>query len=270
MPYTNEIDPLGSFKILLIAENGKGKSVAAGSFKKHKQGRIWVSDFDGRMKPVQYMLPDMKIEYNTILSSVSQAEAAIGFMGFKQFLDKIESMQDRCELDVWVLDSVTSASMTAIIYQLQSKGTMKLNKAGLPVTGWDEINAETVAFTKMLEIACKSMNEKFGTTIIWTCHPVSKTLTEGETTKRYTSIAAYGNKVPSLVPNFFDEIYSITDERSGLEGQRRRYVNTVPTDDFPGKSCLGLPSRIEITNDKRDPNQTFYDKFMEALKGGPK
>src|SRR6266852_3825724 len=160
MPYTSEIDPYASFKMLFIGENGTGKTGAAASFYKHKKGRILIDDFDGRMKPVKKLMPDAKIEYNTILSST-----------FGQFRDRLESYQDSCDLDVWVLDSVTSASMTCIVYQLQTKGTLnvkqKLSKSGLPVTTWDEINAETVMFTKMLEIACKEVNEKFGTSIIW-------------------------------------------------------------------------------------------------------
>lgn len=247
MPSTKDINKETGLKILLYSENGFGKSIAAGSF--YKAGPIRVWDFDGRMKPLSTYYPGVDINYDTFDSD-----------NFRQFLDELETLQDKCPWKTIVLDSVTSASNACVVYQLKMKDKLKTTKGGLPATSWDEINGETVLFTKALE-ACKLIHRKFNTHIIWTCHPVAKTIITDEGSKRITSLVAYGNKIPSIIPGYFDEIYSFTLDKVGIDSFKR-VVNTVPKNDFPGKTAMKLPNSFDITN------KNFYDELMSLINKG--
>ena len=248
MPSTKDINKETALKILLYSENGFGKSIAAGSF--FKAGPIKFWDFDGRMKPISTYYPGADINYETYDSD-----------NFREFLNDLENLQDKCPWKTLVLDSVTSASNACVVYQLKMKGKMKETKGGLPATSWDEINGETVLFTKALEV-CKLIHRKFNTHIIWTCHPVSKTIITESGAQRITSLAAYGNKIPSIIPGYFDEIYNLSLDKTGVDTYKRM-INTIPKNDFPGKSAMKLPNSIEFTN------KNFYDDLMILMnKGG--
>ena len=245
MPSTKDInlqdDPL---KILFVGENGTGKSLALASF--YKAGTIRVADFDGRMKPIKSRFPDADIDYDTY-----------GSDNFRAFLDEIEKIQDKTPpWKTWALDSLTSSSACSIVYQLVMKDKMKTTKGGLPATSWDEVNGETVLFTKMLEVM-KIVNRKHRTNIIWTAHPIPKTEVVNEVTTRTTSLASYGNKVPALVPGYFDEIYNFQKEKVGVD-KYIYMVYTVPKNNLPGKTAMPdlIPNSFDITG------KNFYDVLM--------
>jgi hypothetical protein len=248
MPSTKDLDLLGSpIKLLLVAPNGMGKSIAAASF--YKDGPICVEDADIRMKPVAAFYPGEDIEYNEWTSD-----------NFHKFVAKIHDIisgRFKPEFKTWVIDSMTSFSITAVTYQLKIKDKIKTTKGGMPATSWDEINGETVFFHEMLE-ASQILYTKYGCNVIWTAHPVSKTeIVKGEDAKKVTSLAAYGNKIPSLVPGFFDEIYNLSRRKIGAS-KWQTVVHTVPNDNMPGKTALFnyLPETMDIT----DKN------FFEVLK----
>ncbi len=246
MPSTKDYNSSSkALKILLISENGMGKSIVAGSF--HKAGPIEFHDFDGRMAPVARYYPGADIGYQTYHAG-----------NFRSYFDRLESLQDKCEFKTLVTDSVTSASTSCVLHQLKIAGKFKSGQEKLPATSWDEINRETVWFTEMLEASCKIIWEKFNCNIIWTAHPVPKTVITGGETQRLTSIVAYGNKIPGLIPGYFNEIYSIQLEKKTLT-EFRRVLYTIPMNDFPGKTALGLPEKIDITN------LNFYDILMDIL-----
>lgn len=251
MPKTKDIDLLGSpLKLMLVSPNGLGKTVAAASF--YKAGPIQIEDADIRMKPVKAFFPDADIDYNSYTSD-----------NFYTFVQKIHDIIDGKiipKFKTWVLDSMTSFSITSITYQLKVKDKVKTTKGGLPATSWDEINGETVLFHNIME-AANLMHTKYGIHIIFTAHPVSKTeIIQGEDAKKIMSLAAYGNKIPSIIPGFFDEIYNLQLFKESLSKISRR-VYTVPMDGMPGKTALQgyLPEYIDITG------KNFYEELMKHL-----
>lgn len=255
MPSTKDIDLLNSpLKILLVSTNGFGKSIAAGSF--YKAGPIHFDEADVRMKPVAAYYPGVDISYSSWTSD-----------NFSNFVDKIHNIIDgnlRPNFKTWVLDSITSFSITCITYQLKVKDKIKTTKGGLPATSWDEINGETVLFHEIME-AAQILYTKYKCNIIFTAHPVAKTeIIKDEEAKKVMSLAAYGNKIPSILPGFFDEIYNIQLTKSLVGGKVTwgRRVYTVPMDGMPGKTALYnyLPESIDITN------KNFYDELTSYLK----
>ena len=251
MPNTKDIDLLGSpLKLLLVSTNGFGKSIAAASF--YKAGPIHFDEADIRMKPVKAFFPDADISYDSWTSQ-----------NFNGFVEKIHNIIDGKfvpKFKTWVFDSVTSFSITSITYQLKVKDKIKTTKGGLPATSWDEINGETVLFHEIME-AAQTLYTKYNINIIFTAHPIAKTeIVAGEDAKRVMSLVAYGNKIPSIIPGFFDEIYNIQVVKTGLnQWQRRGY--TVPMEGMPGKTALYqyLPEFIDITN------KSFYEELQKFL-----
>lgn len=253
MPNTRDINILEPpYKILLVAQNGMGKSIVANSFPEPRD-----EDFDIRMKPVAAYYPGKSIDYTSWTSD-----------NFNQFVQRIHDIIDgrfNPTFKTWILDSVTGCSITSITYQLRVKDKIKTTKGGLPSTSWDEINGETVLFHEIIE-AANILYTKHKINIIFTAHPVPKTEGTGEDAKRVTSLAAYGNKIPAIIPGFFDEIYNIQLAQTGLKDgkvkQFSRTVYTSPMNDLPGKTALDkyLPDSFDITG------KNFYDVWTSYLK----
>lgn len=239
MPSTKDIDLWKSFKILLVSPNGVGKTVAAASF--YKAGPVTIRDFDGRLEPIKLVYPEADIDY-----------VSYGVDDFKNFLNWLEDIQRAPpKFKTIVIDSLTSLSMSCVMYQLQVKGKVKTGAAGLPSTSWDEINNETVVISKTLEIL-KIMNENHKLNIIFTAHPIAKTnigAKEGETS-RYESLVAYGNKIGQIVPGYFNEIYRLTTKKITMDGPIRRLAltNITADENIIAKSALGLPNELDISN----------------------
>jgi len=258
---TKDIDLINSpIKLLFVSTNGLGKTVAAASF--YKAGVIHFDEADVRMKPVKAYYPDADINYDSWTSD-----------NFNLFVDKIHDIIDGKtdfidisrkirlkDCKTWVVDSVTSFSITSITYQLKMKDTLKLTKGKLPTTGWDEINGETVLFHNILECA-NVLYTRYGMNIIFTAHPVAKTeVIKDEEAKKIYSLAAYGNKIPSILPGFFDEIYNLQLYKATLDKYERRVYN-VPMEGMPGKTALRkyLPEYIDNTG------KNFYEELRKHL-----
>lgn len=255
MSSTKDIDLLNSpLKLLLVSTNGFGKSICAGSF--HLEGPVQFEESDIRMKPVAAYFPGVDIQYNSWTSD--------NFGGFVNRIHDIIDGRLIPKFKTWVIDSVTSFSVTCITYQLKIKDKIKTTKGGLPATSWDEINGETVLFHEIIE-AAQILYTKYKCNIIFTAHPVAKVeIIKDEEAKRVMSLAAYGNKIPSIIPGYFDEIYNIQLAKTLVNGKPSwsRRVYTVPMEGMPGKTALYnyLPEYFDIT----DGN--FYQILKSYLK----
>jgi len=248
MSSTRDIILFDSATILLKGPNGTGKTAAAATFKKHKDGKIYFFDFDGKMDTVRFMFPEWDIEYGFF-----------GLHNFKEFMDKFERLQDKCDYDTIVIDSFTSLSMTVVNHQLGVK-SVKKNTAGMPVTGWEEINGETVWIGKMLDIS-KVLREYRKKIVIWTAHPINKMeIVDGQQI-RTRPITAYGPKIGSIAPSAFSEIYHFEVEKTSLAAGAplTRVCYTQNTGEDYAKSSLGLPAKLDFTS------KYFYDVIKENI-----
>lgn len=239
-----------ALKILLVSENGGGKSIAANSF--YKAGPIRVHEFDGRMAPVinHFQPKRADISYEEFNSN-----------NFRKYFDEMEELQNNCPHKTIVTDSITSLSTSCVLYSMKASGKFKSGQDKLPATSWDEINRETVWFTELLEASCKVIHKKFNCNIIWTAHPTAKTEINDGVGSKIAPIVSYGYKIPGMIPGYFNEIYSIQMEKINLSTFKRT-VYTVPHNNLPGKTAFPnlLPSSFDITD------KDFYDVLMSYLK----
>ena len=251
MAYTHSIKLGGRFTGLFVGGQGSGKTVGAASF----PGPIMFYDFDGRMTPVKAYYPDrMDIQYK-VVSAYDAPPGRQDVINFRQFCDEFEFLQQRCDFATVVIDSITSYTATVVRYQLnkKKKGKGRLLAGFIEVPTWDEFNGEAQAVVETIEIA-----KILPCHVIFTAHPVDKTEIikkasndEGEgaeTVRRTQSITAFGNKTPSFVPNYFDEIYNFIKVGKGEGLDPQRLVITQAGDDTLCKTALRLPPRLDITN----------------------
>jgi hypothetical protein len=268
MPKTSDIDLGGRFMGLLVGTNGSGKTVAGASF----PGPGLVLDFDGRTNPIRFFYPKRTdIEYWTIgLDGESLRSDTIGFSAG---LDMIENLQDRCPYDWVMMDSYTMYSAVSVYHQMgvrledirrrkklgQSiafkdiEKAVKTTKGGLPIPDWDEYKGETGVMLQIMEIF-----KVLPCHIIVTAHPISaaKVTKQGGSTNetlasmvKGQSIASYGWKTPSFLPNYFNEMYHFDVQPPTMIGHPpRRIVQTVSAGEVVAKTALPLPETFEITN----------------------
>jgi ABC-type dipeptide/oligopeptide/nickel transport system ATPase component len=239
-----DVDLKKRFMIALIGQTGAGKSAAAGSF--HKVGPIKFFDFDGRMKGVKKVHPDADIDFDSYgpkeLNSI--------------FRPAFNSLVHSCPWKTIVVDSLTSLSVTTITAQMLARGDSgKTTKGGIYVTGWDEINGETVFISQILDVA-----KVLPCNVIMTFHPITRTVgTEGNAQKIET-VAAYGNKINQIALNYFDEVYYIDTEKGFTDKDpMKRVAYTDANTKAIAKSALPLPPKMDISGG-------LYDAIMSYLK----
>lgn len=246
-PRTCDIKLGGIFRGLFVGPNGSGKTVAAASF----PGPVLIWDFDGRVDPVRKFYPKRDdIEYWTV---GLDADARRDVISFTDWCEKFERLQDNCPYGTVIIDSYTAYSATCIFHQMGlHQGDVKKTKGGLPIPDWDEFKGETGVMLQTLEIG-KILPANF----IVTAHPISKARTtkQGGSTNevlasmiRASTLATYGWKTDSFLPNYFNEMYYFhTDVTSQVAMPNKYIVQTVSAGEIVAKTALPLPASIEIS-----------------------
>jgi hypothetical protein len=254
--HTHNIKLGGRFTGLFVGGQGTGKTIALASF----PGPIMVYDFDGRMTPVKRFFPNRRdIEYK-VVSAYDAPPGRPDVINFRQFCEEFEFLQSRCDYATVAIDSITSYTATVVRYQLNKKSRGGKKLAGfIDVPTWDEFNGETQAVVETIEIA-----KILPCHVIFTAHPVDKTeitkIQGEEVVTRKQSITAFGNKTPSFVPNYFDEIHNFAKEDQGIGLDPRRWVITQAGEEVLCKTALPIPPRFEITG------QPFFKVLNDFLK----
>lgn len=252
MPSTKDIVLGKFFKALFVSKNGFGKTVEMASF--HPKGTMWIADFDGRIDPIKLIYPDLDLRYDTYNSE-----------NYERFITDWNNKLADPSIKTMCIDSLTSWSMAVVKWKMQISGNANKifsrgDKKDVYTPGWDEINCETDQITNILDDVVKG-----GKNFIVTAHPIDKVeiKVEGKTStsERIRRLVAFGPKIESMVPNYFNEIYSFELSPPMQPSMPwGRTVCTVPKLDL-GKSALGLPAYLDITN------KHLYDVIRDHLKG---
>lgn len=234
---------------LFYGPNGSGKTVAGASF----PGPIMIWDFDGRVEPVTAFYPNREdIDYWTV---GLDGDARSDVIGFSEFCDRFNMLQDKCPYSTILIDSYTMYSAVAIWHQmgLRKKEELKMTKGGLPIPDWDEFKGETAVFLKILEIS-----KILPCHVICTAHPVVRARTTKQTGSvneilasmvRASTLATYGWKTESFIPDYFNEIYYFhVDVTSQVAISNRFMVQTVSAGEIMAKTALLTDPKIPGCN----------------------
>src|SRR5665213_758167 len=233
-PMTNNITLGGFLKVLLVSPNGFGKTRLYASF----PGPMYVFDFDNRMSTIRKDYPlRADIEFDSW-----------NINNIEKFKTKLDGLTDSCPYATVVLDSITSLTTSLVLNSLGQTGGKILAKTNVP--SFDEYVIETTLVTKLLEIF-KILNERKVCHTIVTAHPVERLSTSGTgkamTITKVRPIVTYGNKLSSIIPGYFDEVWAI-QQLVGSDGQRQYILQTRATEDDSAKTSLPLPDTMDITN----------------------
>ena len=243
----------GVFRGLFVGSAGVGKTIAAGSF----PGPMKIYDFDNRVAPLVSFYPFREdIEYTTVVSEKAGRNDSIDFMDFCQ---EFVALQDRCDYETIVIDSITSMGICCVLYTMAVNGQM-FGRNKLLVPGMNEYKVETATTTKILEII-----KSLPCHVICTAHPVEKLRMQEagkmETMESTFSMSGWGSKTPSLIPLSFDEMYYFYNDVGGQLGQQpKRFVSTVATEFWDCKTALPLPPIFEVTG---APLYKLLEKFLK-------
>lgn len=258
MPNTNDINLNDKFMALFIGKPGAGKTLAGASF--HEAGPMEFIDFDGRMKPVKLHYPEARIHYSPF--SMTNLETFA--------YTYVPDLLKYCPYKTVQLAGLTSLSTVAVSYQMHVRRAgndpLKKTKGGLMVPSWDEFNGEAMIMGQVLD-ALRALP----CNVICEAHPVNRI--DINKAEKYTSIVAFGPKVESLIPGYFDEIWYFTTEVD-IQGGLTYVVYTKPSSDYPlAKTSLPLPAKLELSSEGRPISlwrliKAKLDEHSIKLEGG--
>lgn len=247
MPKTSDIVLGKRFFALFVGLTGCGKTLAGASF----PGPSLFEDFDDRMDAVKMYMPERTdIDFERW-----------NLTNFEEFAYKhIPKLTNRCDFRLVQLAGITSLTHLAVTYQMhQIMGgdSLKKNKGGLMVPSWDQFNGEAMIVGQVLD-ALKSLP----CSVIVEAHPLTRTnIAQAE---KYQSIVAFGPKVDSIIPGYFNEVYYFKIERA-VDNTIKHVVYTRPTEEFPlAKTTLPVRSKFVLTGDDGKP-LSFYKLLQEDL-----
>lgn len=229
---------------LLIGAPGAGKTLGGASFS--EIGPMSFADFDGRMKPVTLYYPKAKIHYTSYT-----VQNAIAFVE-----RDLPALVKNCPYKSFQLAGITSLSTALITAQMQSGGGIRKGKGGIFVPSWDEFSGESMLIGQALD-----MLRALPCNVFVEAHPISRTsLQEG----KYSSLVAFGPKVASLIPGYFDEIWYFSTE-TDISGRLSYVVHCKPSSDWPlAKTSLPLPDKFVLSDELGRP-KSLYQLIQNTL-----
>jgi hypothetical protein len=252
-----------TFKGLFIGPTGAGKTIAEASW----PGKTLIIDFDGRHKPIFKWYPER----------VKAGDFVVETIDYSNFNSTMSGIQDSLKnynpYDNIILDGITSSTLTIIsmlLYnkkgftsffaksiQSENKGS-KVTLGGTIVPGWDEFNALAGIMGYMIETL-----KGFKCNLFVSAHPVKRTVIDGTKSETRSSIVAFGPKIESMIPNYFDEVwyfdYSIEYDQTGKEVIKRICHTGPSVKYFDAKTSLDIPKEIDYTD------KNLYDCVKEYI-----
>ena len=248
-----------NISMLLKGPWGFGKTLAAASFA--VEGPIFLAYWD-KKKPIELHNYFRNIIRRPELLNNIEYEV-YGANNANEFLNKLISFTRDCRYIAIINDSITNMTSGAVNWSLGFRDNKKGGKDKDKIMpDFDEYKVETSLVTQCLDI-CRTLPCH----IIWTCHPVPSIKIEGSGTSmkvtKVNPIVTYGNKVASIVPGNFSEIYHFSkqsnwDSQTGKSSTRYIVSTDAIGDDF-AKSNLGLKGEFDITD------RLFYEVWKEQV-----
>jgi AAA domain len=245
------VSNLGDIKMdalftMLKGEPGTRKSTCALSY---PTPQYWIST-DQKMEAM--MLPAKRW-------GVSMRE-----IEFDDYIDwdkpraKLEQLQVNCPFKTIIVDSITSIgdAMTRQVRKMKAKDGSGKNIGNIPVSGFEEFNAESSAFQEMIALL-KDIHKFHHVNVILIAHVLGarKDNDANKLTHHSRIIVTGAEKISAKIASYMTEVYHFNIKPSFEADKEGAYsLLTVHTGNDYARTSLPLPQEI-VFNDKPLYNQ---------------
>ncbi len=240
MPKASSIIPDRNISILLKGTPGIGKTIAACSFAIF--GDVYLAYFDKR-QPVELIGFFKKIGREDLLDRIEFD--SFNSSNPNEYLNKLIKLgREPGKYVATITDSVTSLTSAAVNWSLgfRDPGKGKKQKEDqFLIPDFDQYKTETSLVSQALDL-CKLMPGYS----IWVAHPLPKLDIAGSssnmTITKSSTLVSYGQKVGSMIPASFTEVYHF-----GRQVNKRIVFTDAYGEDY-AKTSFNLPQYFDITD----------------------
>lgn len=247
MPTLNDVK-MDALFTMLKGEPGTRKSTVALSY---PTPQFWVST-DQKMEalilPAKRFGVDMReIEYED-------------YVDWDKPRIKLEQLQVNCKYKTIIVDSITSIgdAMTRQVRKLKAKDNSGKTIGNIPVSGFEEFNAESAAFQELIAIL-KDIHKFHHVNVILVAHilGVRKDNDANKLTHHSRIIVTGAEKISAKIAAYMTEVYHFNIKPAFEADKEGSYgLMTVHTGNDYARTSLPLPQEILFNN------APLYDKWI--------
>jgi hypothetical protein len=174
---------------------------------------------------------------------------------------KLESFQVNCKYKTVIVDSVTSGGdgMTRQVKKLKAQDGSGKKIGNIPVSGFEEFNAEASAFQEMIALL-KDIHKFHGVNVILIAHVLGarKDNDANKLTHHSRIIVTGAEKISAKIAAYMTEVYHFNIEAAFEADKEGQYgLMTVHTGNDYARTSLPLPQKIMFNG------EPLYEKFIQ-------
>jgi hypothetical protein len=251
-----------NISFLFKSSPGFGKTLAAASFA--VEGPVYLAYWD-KSSPVELTTFFTERRFGSlakrILDNIEYDVYDSSNAG--NYLNKIIEFVTDCRYFAIINDSITFMTSSAVNWSLNfGKNQRLMKKMKNVIPSFDEYKVETSLVSQCIDLSRNLPCHK-----IWTAHPLAGISVTGSgasmRVEKTNPIVSYGNKVASIVPASFTEIYHFSMQNDWSDGKssKKYIVNTEAVgDEFAKSPLLGdFVKEFDITD------RLFYEVWKELV-----
>jgi len=247
MPSLNDIK-MDSLFTMLKGEPGTRKSTAALSY---PTPQYWFS-LDQKMEALT--LPAKR--WGVKLTDIEYDD----YVDWDKPRAKLEQLQVNCKYKTIIVDSITSAGdgMTRQVRMAKSKDNTGKKIGNIPVSGFEEFNAEASAFTELIALL-KDIHKFHNINVILIAHILGarKDNDANKLTHHSRIIVTGAEKISAKIAAYMTEVYHFNIEPAFEADKEGQYaLMTVHTGNDYARTSLPLPQKITFNN------EPLYEKYI--------
>lgn len=174
---------------------------------------------------------------------------------------KLEQLQVNCKYKTLIVDSITSAGdgMTRQVRKAKAQDGSGKKIGNIPVSGFEEFNAEASAFTEMIALL-KDIHKFHNINIIMIAHILGarKDNDANKLTHHSRIIVTGAEKISAKIAAYMTEVYHFNIEAAFEADKEGQYgLMTVHTGNDYARTSLPLPQKIMFNG------EPLYEKYIQ-------
>ena len=247
MPSLNDVK-LDSLFSMFKGEPGTRKSTAALSY---PTPQYWFST-DQKMEAM--MLPAKR--WGVKMKDVQFDD----YTDWDKPRAKMEQLQVNCPFKTLIVDSITSSgdAMTRQVRMSKQKDNSGKKIGNIPVSGFEEFNAESAAFQEMIALL-KDIHKFHNVNVILIAHVLGarKDNDTNKLTHHSRIIVTGAEKISAKIASYMTEVYHFNVKAAFEADKEGSYgLMTVHTGNDYARTSLPLPQEIMFNNDP------LYERYV--------